>query len=142
MWSDEDGPFATKHFTLAETICNPRPISTPRPPVLIGGSGERKTLRLVAKYADACNLFSSTVDEVAHKLDVLRRHCDTEGRDYAVITKTMLSRSDPTDIDGVVDEMRDFAKLGIDKVIFVPSGDPVAYTQRLGGELAARLEEL
>jgi F420-dependent oxidoreductase-like protein len=142
MWSDDDGPFATKHFTLAETICNPRPISAPRPPVLIGGSGERKTLRLVAKYADACNLFTSAPDVVAHKLDVLRRHCDTEGRDYGAITKTMLARSNPADVDGVVDEMRGFAKLGIDKVIFVPSGDPVEFTQRLGGELAARLEEL
>jgi F420-dependent oxidoreductase-like protein len=142
MWSDEDGPFATKHFTLAETICNPHPISSPRPPVMIGGSGERKTLRLVAKYADACNLFSSAPDEVAHKLDVLRRHCETEGRDYDTITKTMLSRSNPADIDSVVEEMREYAKLGLDKVIFVPSGDPVAFTQRLGGELAERLEEL
>src|SRR4029077_1703056 len=125
-----------------ETICNPHPISTPRPPVMIGGSGERKTLRLVAKYADACNLFASSTDEVAHKLDVLRAHCDAEARDYDTITKTMLSRGNPSDIDGVVDELRDFAKLGIDKAIFVPSGDPVAYTQLLGGELAARLEEL
>ncbi len=142
MWSDEDGPFETKHFKLAETICNPHPISAPRPPVMIGGSGERKTLRLVAKYADACNLFSSTPDEVAHKLDVLRKHCENEGRDYDAITKTMLSRSNPADVDAVVEEMRVYAKLGLDKVIFVPSGDPVAFTQRLGGELAARLEEL
>jgi alkanesulfonate monooxygenase SsuD/methylene tetrahydromethanopterin reductase-like flavin-dependent oxidoreductase (luciferase family) len=110
--------------------------------VLIGGSGERKTLRLVAKYADACNLFWSSVEEVAHKLDVLRMHCVAEGRDYDTITKTMLSRSDPADPDAVVDALRDYAKLGIDTVIFVPSGDPVAFTQRLGGELAARLEEL
>jgi F420-dependent oxidoreductase-like protein len=142
MWSDDDGPFSTKHFTLAETICNPRPISSPRIPVMIGGSGERKTLRLVAKYADACNLFSTGIDEIAHKLDVLRAHCDTEGRDYDTITKTMLSRSNPADVETVVDEMRDFAKIGIDKVIFVPTGDPVAFTQRLGGELAGRLEEL
>jgi F420-dependent oxidoreductase-like protein len=142
MWSDNDGPFTSKHFALKETICNPRPISAPRPPVLIGGSGERKTLRLVAKYAEACNLFATGADEVAHKLDVLRAHCDTEGRDYDTIIKTMLSRSDPSDVDGVVEEMRTFAKLGIDKVIFVPSGDPVAFTQRLGGDLGARLEEL
>jgi hypothetical protein len=142
MWSDDDGPFTSKHFQLNETICNPHPISTPRPPVLIGGSGERKTLRLVAKYAEACNLFSTGPDEIAHKLDVLRGHCDTEGRDYDAITKTMLSRSDPSDVDGVVEEMGVYAKLGIDKVIFVPSGDPVAFTQRLGGELAGRLEDL
>jgi len=142
MWSDDDGPFETKHFKLAETICNPRPISVPRPPVLIGGSGERKTLRLVAKYADACNLFSIGATEIGHKLDVLRGHCDDEGRDYDAITKTMLSRSNPADVDAVVEEMREYAKLGIDTVIFVPSGDPVAFTQRLGSDLAARLEEL
>jgi F420-dependent oxidoreductase-like protein len=141
MWSDDDGPFTSKHFQLSETICNPHPISAPRPPVLIGGSGERKTLRLVAKYAEACNLFSTGPDEIAHKLDVLRGHCDNEGRDYDAITKTMLSRSDPSDIDGVVEEMGVYAKLGIDTVIFVPSGDPVAFTKRLGGELAARLED-
>jgi hypothetical protein len=69
-------------------------------------------------------------------------YCDTEGRDYDTITKTMLSRSNPADVDAVVDEMRVFAKLGVDEAIFVPSGDPVAFTQRLGGELAARLEDL
>lgn len=142
MWSDDDGPFTSKHFQLNETICNPHPISKPRIPVLIGGGGERKTLRLVAKYADACNLFASSPDEVGHKLDVLKQHCDTEGRDYGTITKTMLSRSNPTDVDAVVEEMRVYAKLGLDTVIFVPSGDPVAYTQRLGGDLGARLEEL
>ncbi len=142
MWSDDDGPFTSKHFQLAETICNPHPISAPRPPVLIGGSGERKTLRLVAKYAQACNLFSTGADEVGHKLDVLRAHCETEGRDYDTIEKTMLSRSNPYDPDAVVEEMRVFAKLGIDTVIFVPNGDPVAFTQRLGGDLAARLEDL
>ncbi len=142
MWSDNDGPFTSKHFTLAETICNPHPISAPRPPVLIGGSGERKTLRLVAKYADACNLFASDPDEVAHKLDVLRAHCATEGRDYDTITKTMLSRTNPADPDAIIDEMGVYAKLGIDKVIFVPDADPVTFTRRLGGDLAARLGDL
>jgi alkanesulfonate monooxygenase SsuD/methylene tetrahydromethanopterin reductase-like flavin-dependent oxidoreductase (luciferase family) len=93
-------------------FCNPHPISSPRPPVLIGGSGERKTLRLVAKYADACNLFASDPDEIAHKLDVLQGHCDTEGRDYDTITRTMLSRGDPGDVDALVDELAGYAKLG------------------------------
>ena len=73
MWSDDDGPFEGRHYQLAETMCSPRPISAPRPPILIGGGGERKTLRLVARYADACNLFAFDPDEVAHKLEVLRR---------------------------------------------------------------------
>ncbi len=141
MWSDDDGPFAGKHFQLAETICEPRPISAPRPPVLIGGGGERKTLRLVAQYADACNLFAADPVELAHKLDVLRQHCDNEGRDYATITKTALARNNPAS-DTFLDEMRDLAGLGIDTVIFVPAGDPVEFTQRLGGDLGARVRDL
>ena len=72
MWSDNDGPYDGKHYQLAETICVPRPLQSPRPPILIGGGGEKKTLRLVAKYADACNLFGSSVADVRHKLEVLR----------------------------------------------------------------------
>src|SRR6476469_749804 len=74
MWGDDDGPFDGKHYQLAATLCRPQPVSSPRPRILIGGGGERKTLRLVAQYADACNLMGSP-DAVAHKIDVLRRHC-------------------------------------------------------------------
>jgi len=86
MWSDDDGPYEGVHFRLAETICSPMPVSRPRPRILIGGSGEQKTLRLVARYADACNLFPTP--DLAHKLEVLRAHCEAEGRDYDTITKT------------------------------------------------------
>jgi F420-dependent oxidoreductase-like protein len=144
MWSDDDGPFKGRHYELAETICEPRPISRPRPPVMIGGSGERKTLRLVARYADSCNLFEAGgPDEIAHKLDVLRRHCDTEARDYDSITKTMLTRADAfTDPAAFAEDMRVFADLGIDTLIFVPSGDPVAFTRRLGTDVVPRLQDL
>jgi len=142
MWSADEGPFRSKHYELAETICQPPPISRPRPRVLIGGSGERKTLRLVARYADACNLFGGDLDQIRHKLDVLRRHCDTEARDYDTIKKTMLSRLDPfTDTDGFVAEMQRYADLGIDMVIFVPDNDPVTFTKRLG-EVTPRLRDL
>src|SRR5580700_10108993 len=80
MWSDDDGPFVGTHYQLAETICSPRPIQQPGPKILVGGSGERKTLRLVAQYADACNIFAVSPEVVAHKLKVLARHCDAEGR--------------------------------------------------------------
>jgi F420-dependent oxidoreductase-like protein len=92
MWSDDDGPFDGKHYHLSRTLNSPQSLSRPHPPILIGGSGERKTLPLVARYADACNLFDSP--EVAHKLDVLREHCAAVGRDYAEIEKTVQVRFD------------------------------------------------
>lgn len=92
MWSGEVKPFAGKHYQLEETLCVPQPLAKPHPRILIGGGGERKTLRLVAKYADACNLFDyAGVDAIASKLEVLRRHCDDVGRPYEEIERTSLS---------------------------------------------------
>src|ERR1700677_3279981 len=87
MWSDNDGSYDGKHYQLAETICEPQPIR--RPPILIGGGGEEETLRPVAQYADVWNSTDYELDVVAHKLDVLQRHCDTVGRDFAEIQKTV-----------------------------------------------------
>jgi F420-dependent oxidoreductase-like protein len=88
MWSDDNGPFEGKHYRLAETLNSPQPLRKPRPPILIGGGGERKTLRLVARYGDACNIFGD-VDTARHKFEVLREHCEAEGRDYAEVEKTV-----------------------------------------------------
>ena len=144
MWSDDNGPFEGRHYQLAETICEPRPLSQPRPPILIGGGGERKTLRLVARYADACNLFATNPEEVAHKLDVLRWHCDAEGRDPDTIERTILgTQRDPfADVAGFLGEMDGYARLGIDTVVLVPSGDPAAFIRRAGKEIVPRLAEL
>ncbi len=101
------------------------------------------TLRLVARYADACNLFSSGVDEVAHKLDVLRGHCHTEGRDPATVDKTILAIGDPlSDVDGFLAEMEAYAKLGIAQVDVVPVGDPVGFIERVGHQLVPRLASI
>jgi len=89
MWSDNDGPYEGKHFQLAETISSPQPLSRPHPPILIGGSGEKKTLKLVAQYADASNInVTEGIEGLKHKLDVLQEHCANLGRDYAEIEKT------------------------------------------------------
>jgi alkanesulfonate monooxygenase SsuD/methylene tetrahydromethanopterin reductase-like flavin-dependent oxidoreductase (luciferase family) len=81
MWSEDNGPFQGRHYRLAETLCVPAPIRRPHPPIMIGGGGEKRTLRLVARYADACNVFGNTPAEVARKLDVLREHCAAFGID-------------------------------------------------------------
>jgi F420-dependent oxidoreductase-like protein len=143
MWSNNNGPYHGRHYELAETICSPAPISQPRPRIVIGGGGERKTLRLVARYADACNLFASSPDEIAHKLDVLRRHCAQEGRDPESVDKTIMAVGNPfDDLDAFIAGMADYAKLGISTIALIPSGDPVTFATRTAEELAPKLAEL
>ncbi|MDX6377657.1 MAG: hypothetical protein QOE98_1960 [Gaiellaceae bacterium] len=144
MWSDDDGPYTGKHYQLAETLCSPRPIQRPAPMILIGGGGELKTLRLVAKYGDACNLFASSPAEVQHKLEVLARHCATEGTDYGAIKKTILGGGDPIgDPDGFVANMEAYAKLGIDLVEIGPRvPDPVAMVTEMAEKIVPRLAQL
>jgi len=144
MWSDDEGPFDGVHYQLAETICSPRPVSSPRPRILVGGSGEQKTLRLVARYADACNLFAESPEIVAHKLSVLRRHCDAEGRDYGAIDKTILGFAQPLDDpDGFLSSMEAYAALGIDSVSLMPmTDDPVAWVTQLCESVVARVGDL
>ena len=144
MWGEEDGRFDGRHFTLAETIDVPGPLQHPRPPILIGGGGEKKTLRLVAEYADACNLFAFGVDAVQAKLDVLARHCDEVGRDYDTIEKTILGGPDPlSDPDGFLAEMERYAGIGIEHVqLGTLTPDPVEFAERLGATILPRLREL
>ncbi|MEM9040872.1 MAG: LLM class F420-dependent oxidoreductase [Actinomycetota bacterium] len=131
MWSPETGPFDGTHFQLAETICCPGPVRAGGIPIVVGGGGERKTLRLVAEHGDACNLIASGVDEVAHKLSVLDRHCADLGRDPATVTRTMMVPFDVFDRDDSFDdELQAYAELGIDLTIFVPYGDPIEYVER------------
>jgi F420-dependent oxidoreductase-like protein len=144
MWSDNDGPYEGKHFQLAETVCVPPPVQQPHPPILIGGSGERKTLRLVAQYADACNLFGESPDVVRHKLEVLRGHCDDLGRDYDAIEKTMIAMADPVaDRDGFLRSMEEYAALGISLITLMPpTDDPVGWTTTVCEDVLPRLADV
>ncbi|MCU1476882.1 MAG: family F420-dependent class oxidoreductase [Subtercola sp.] len=144
MWSENDGPYAGDHYQLAETINVPQSIQRPHPPILIGGGGEKKTLRLVAKYADACNLFAMPLEETKRKLAILAEHCDAEGRDYDSIQKTILGGGDPIgDPDGFLATMEGYAGLGISHVQLVPMGpDPVGFVETLGEQIIPRLAEI
>jgi F420-dependent oxidoreductase-like protein len=90
MWAGDDRPFEGRHYRLERPLCSPPPVQKPHPPIMVGGSGERRTLRMVAQYADACNLFAADLAMLDHKLAVLRGHCDAVGRPYAEIEKTTL----------------------------------------------------
>jgi F420-dependent oxidoreductase-like protein len=143
MWSDDDGPYQGRHYQLAETRCVPPPLSQPHPPILVGGGGERKTLLLAARYADACNVFAISPSDVAHKLDVLRSHCHAEGRDYDSIQKTLLAvRPVLADVDGFVAAAGDYAKLGVTEIEVMPDRHPAEFAEQLGEQVLPRLAEL
>ncbi|TYB43534.1 LLM class F420-dependent oxidoreductase [Actinomadura chibensis] len=131
MWDGDESAFEGVHYALERPLNSPPPVRRPHPPILVGGGGEKKTLRFVAKYADACNLFDS--DELPRKLDVLRGHCEREGRDYAEIEKTSLSLlTGPVSVDQVVDAVGRLAGAGVDQAIF---------SQGTGQDLAGVLGE-
>jgi F420-dependent oxidoreductase-like protein len=144
MWGDDDGRYDGEHFRLAETICVPAPVARSHPPIMIGGAGERKTLRMVAQYAQWCNIFGETPEVMKHKLSVLRSHCDALGTDYDAIRKTMITAVDPlADRDGFVALMGEYAALGIELVTLTPHGDdPAAWTERVCAEVLPALQQL
>jgi F420-dependent oxidoreductase-like protein len=141
MWSDEVGPFEGEYYRLAETLNVPQPVSRPHPPILIGGLGEKKTLRLVAQYGDACNLFGFVGLEVLrHKLDVLKRHCDDVGRSYDEIERTTLDTADLTPgkhtTRDIIEKCRAYAELGFQHAIFnVPAVEQLAPLEAFGKEV-------
>jgi alkanesulfonate monooxygenase SsuD/methylene tetrahydromethanopterin reductase-like flavin-dependent oxidoreductase (luciferase family) len=145
MWSDDDGPYDGRYYQLAETICSPPPLQRPRPRIVVGGGGERRTLRLVAQYADACNLVAVSPEVVAHKLDVLRRHCDAVGRDEGEVEKTILvvGINPVDDVDAFLAAMEPYARMGVELVEIAPQGhDPAGMVAGLGEKVVPRLAEL
>ena len=155
MWAGDRSPFEGRHFRLAEPIGSPPPLSRPHPPILVGGTGERKTLRLVAQYADACNLgmgrgpteYAATLADVRRQLDVLRRHCDALGRDYDQIERTALGTvylapgaMSPRDLRAL---LADFAEAGIQHAILnMPNAYDTATLERFGREVIPALADV
>jgi F420-dependent oxidoreductase-like protein len=127
MWRGDETPYHGKHYQLMRPLNSPNSLQRPHPPILIGGSGERKTLRLVAQYADACNLFdmpgTQFAGNIGHKLDVLRQHCDVARRDYDSIEKTVTSNPDLAEgVPALLDHLGELAELGIDHALVSPRG--------------------
>jgi F420-dependent oxidoreductase-like protein len=141
MWSGKVQPYRSKHYQLAETLNSPQPLSRPHPPILVGGMGEKKTLKLVAKYADACNLFAHAgVDELRKKLDILSRYCDEVGRSCDDIERTSLgtvhlSTGNTTPAE-VIELCRSLASIGIQHAIFnMPNVADIKPLETFGREI-------
>src|SRR5436190_11613244 len=152
MWAGEDKAYEGKHYHLARTLNSPQAVQRPHPPILIGGSGERKTLRLVAKYGDACNLFARLgKDVMQHKLDVLREHCQQVGRPYEEIEKTTLDqislsrdgRNNSMTPAAAVEYFGGLAAQGIDQALFSLRNvyDPDVF-ELLASEIVPQVEKI
>jgi F420-dependent oxidoreductase-like protein len=119
MWEDDEAPYSGKHFQLERPLNSPQSLTRPHPPIMIGGMGERKTLRLVARYAQACNFFPTP--ELPRKLEVLRAHCEAEGRNYDEIEKTSMFNFDVGEngenVGKTIGRLRQLSKLGIQTAI-------------------------
>jgi F420-dependent oxidoreductase-like protein len=145
MWRGDETPYEGRHFQLERPLNSPQALTKPHPPILIGGGGERKTLRFVARYAQACNLFPSP--DLARKLDVLRAHCDAEGRDYDEITKTCYFIFDPGEngerTTEMVDQLGRLAEMGFSAAIgAVANVWDVRPLEIIGGEVIPQVASL
>jgi len=145
MWSADDGPYDGRHYQLARTLNSPQSRQKPHPPILIGGGGERKTLRLVAQYAQACNLFATP--ELPRKLDVLRNHCHAIGRNYDDIEKTVMTALDPgvdgSKVDTLIEQLRTYAELGVTHVHgWVPHCAEITPLEVLGEKVIPAVADL
>ena len=164
MWRDDRTTFKGRYYTLEEPICSPQPISEPHPYIMIGGGGEEKTLRYVARYGDACNLhlgahpklngnersymnYRTRRERLTHKLDVLRMHCEREGRDYDEIDKSVLS---PMEVSPgaltpgeAVGMCRELSEMGFNYVVFnMPNDHEITPIEVIGEEVIPEIMDL
>lgn len=148
MWSGEAEPYEGEHYRLAETLNSPQALSDPHPPVMIGGMGEQKTLRLVARYADACNLFAyGGAGLIRQKLDVLRGHCEDVGRPYEEIERTALGSvnlaEDGMSAEEVIGLCREMSEAGIEHLIFnMPNVHEIGPLHTFGEEIIPAVSAL
>jgi F420-dependent oxidoreductase-like protein len=140
MWRGDESPYQGRHYQLDRLLNSPQALTRPHPPIMIGGGGEKKTLRLVARYADACNLFPSP--DLARKLDVLRAHCEAEGRDYDEIVKTVCMMSPVDDTEKFLADARAFAELGTAEVMVMPDRDPREFVSLVAEKLLPTVSQL
>lgn len=147
VWRDDRSPFRGRHSVLDEPIVRPQPLSRPHPPIMVGGNGKRRTMRLVAEYADACNFLVLEPEEIGERLEALRRHCDDVGRDIGEIEITALDEIDlrpgRMSSSDVVARAHAQATAGVRHLIVnMPDAWDVRYLERIGREVLPALHEI
>jgi F420-dependent oxidoreductase-like protein len=145
MWQGDERPFEGKYYHIARPLNLPQSLTRPRLPILIAGSGEHKTLRLVARYADACNLRPGP--EIPKKLEVLRRHCEAEGREYDAIEKTCMFAfdvgEDGSKVSELLGQLRWLAGMGIQTVLgVIPQMYRITPLEIIGGKALPAVADL
>jgi F420-dependent oxidoreductase-like protein len=140
LWTEHLADFDGKYYQLKQARCEPKPIQKPYPPFVIGGSGEKRTLRVVAKYAKVWNFAGGTVEEFTHKYNVLKEHCRTVDRDPDTIDRSIQLRFDPNDLGELVSRTRSFMEAGANHVIFNLTWPyPAGIVERLASEVVPNL---
>ena len=143
MWGKEAKPYSGKYYTLQNPHNNPQPVTKPHPQILIGGGGEQKTLKFVAKYADACNLFGGMDDQMLQrKLDILRQHCEEIGREYKSIRKTIMHMVIGSNKE-IIARSEKLAKMGFDEIFFIiPDMEKNGVVAKFGKEIVSTLADI
>lgn len=147
LWSREDGRFEGKHYQFKETLNSPQPLQKPHPPLVIGGRGEKKTIKLAAKYADAYNIHTDVPEVARHKFEVLRAHCDAMGRDYNDIKRTVLMAMDPGEAaehtGRLVEQLGLMAEAGAQAAYgYLPHVDRLATIEVMGRDVLPQVRSL
>ncbi len=143
MWSGDSTPYKGKYYSLEEPFNSPQVLSKPRPEILIGGSGEQKTLKFVAQYADSCNLFAAEKDVIKHKLEVLKNHCSNLDRDYSSINKTALARIDLSNLNKFIEDSKILSELGINEIFFmVPNAEKLDNLEEIGEKVISEMQKI
>ncbi|WP_420642880.1 TIGR03560 family F420-dependent LLM class oxidoreductase [Candidatus Leptofilum sp.] len=148
LWSSDEGSFAGKHFNVPKITNNPRPLSDPHPRIMIGGMGPKKTLRMVAQYADACNFFEGAgMERVQQAIDTLKRHCENLNRDYDTVEKTSLGTVHLADghdtVDGVLERVKNLSAMGFTHAIFnMPNVYEITPLETFAREIIPMAKEL
>lgn len=147
LWSRDDGRFEGRHYQFKETLNSPQPLQKPHPPLLIGGRGEKKTIKLAAKYANAYNIHTDDPEVARHKFSVLRAHCEAQGRDYNEVRRTVLMAMDPGEqgehCGELLDRLSRMAEAGAQEAYgYLPHVDRLETLEVMGNEIIPRAKEL